>query len=195
MRADARFPEFRERLLELQGDRSNVAFAEFLGLSRATMGFYLAGERIPDALGIRDISQKCGVSADWLLGIPGSAKNPAANAAGSGSLGLTDEVLSLLHSMQDFKENTESDKDVERIDQQQRLISHIILWLFLAKAPLFEKAVKAYVSAPEDADVLVKISGKTHDVPAYKIGLPVLRTVATEYLGELLDTLREIGQW
>ena len=60
---------FTDRFRELQGDRSNTEFAKFLGISRQTVGFYCNGDRIPDALGIRDIAEKCGVSADWLLGL------------------------------------------------------------------------------------------------------------------------------
>lgn len=64
-----RFPIFRERFRELQGNMSNTEFAEFLGISRQTVGFYCNGERIPDALGVRAIAEKCNVSADWLLGL------------------------------------------------------------------------------------------------------------------------------
>lgn len=193
VRADARFPEFRERLLELQGKLSNVAFAEFLGLSRATMGFYLAGERIPDALGIRDIAVKCGVSADWLLGIPGAAKDPVANAAGCGGLGLSNDALSILYDLQNCKEQAEDSATVERIAERQRLVSDIISWLFWGKAPLFEMAVKAYTNAPRDADITVYISD-TGNIPAYDLGIPVLRNIAMEYIGELLDVLRSRQQ-
>ena len=44
-------------------------FADKLGMSRATVGFYSAGQRIPDAFGIKTIAEKCDVSADWLLGL------------------------------------------------------------------------------------------------------------------------------
>lgn len=66
---EMRFPDFVSRFRELQGERSNTEFAEFLGMTRQTVGFYLNGERVPDALGVKNIAQKCGVSADWLLGI------------------------------------------------------------------------------------------------------------------------------
>ena len=62
-----RFPAFRDALIELQGDLTIEKFAERLGMSRATVGFYLNGERIPDALGLKSIADVCGVSADWLL--------------------------------------------------------------------------------------------------------------------------------
>ena len=48
--APPRFPEFREAFLELMGDMTLEQFAKKLGMSRATVGFYAAGQRIPDAL-------------------------------------------------------------------------------------------------------------------------------------------------
>lgn len=65
----ARFPEFQAAFVELMGDMTIKEFAAKLGMSRATVGFYTAGQRIPDALGIKTIAEKCGVSADWLLGL------------------------------------------------------------------------------------------------------------------------------
>ena len=64
-----RFPVFRERFLQLKGEKTTVEFAKILGIARATVGFYEAGERIPDALGVEKICRVCGVSADWLLGL------------------------------------------------------------------------------------------------------------------------------
>lgn len=64
-----RFPIFKERFIELRGNKSNTEFAEFLGMSRQTVGFYINGERIPDILGLRQIAEKCNVSADWLIGL------------------------------------------------------------------------------------------------------------------------------
>lgn len=64
-----RFPEFRNAFLELMGDMTLEQFAKKLGMSRATVGFYAAGQRIPDALGLKKIAEKCNVSADWLLGL------------------------------------------------------------------------------------------------------------------------------
>lgn len=67
-----RFPIFQERLRELQGGMSNTVFADFLGMSRQTVGFYLNGNRIPDILGLEQIARKCNVSSDWLLGLSNS---------------------------------------------------------------------------------------------------------------------------
>lgn len=59
-----RFPEFRAAFLELMGDMTLDQFSKKLGMSRATVGFYAAGQRIPDALGLKKIAEKCNVSAD-----------------------------------------------------------------------------------------------------------------------------------
>lgn len=70
----SRLPVFTKRFRELQGERSNKEFADFLGMSRQTVGFYCNGDRIPDAIGIKVIAEKCGVSADYLLGLSMSDK-------------------------------------------------------------------------------------------------------------------------
>ena len=48
-RKSNRLPIFTERFRKLQGDRSNTEFAEFLEISRQTVGFYCNGDRLPDA--------------------------------------------------------------------------------------------------------------------------------------------------
>ena len=59
-----RFPIFSERLATLRGKMTQAEFADFLELSRATLGFYENGTRIPDILSLRRISEKCNVSSD-----------------------------------------------------------------------------------------------------------------------------------
>lgn len=63
-----RLPIFRDRFNELKGDRNQQEFADFLGISRPTVALYSSGERIPDALILNRIADRCGVSADYLLG-------------------------------------------------------------------------------------------------------------------------------
>lgn len=64
-----RFPAFKKAFIELMGDMTYQEFADKLGISRATVGFYAVGQRIPDALGLKTIAEKCNVSVDWLLGL------------------------------------------------------------------------------------------------------------------------------
>lgn len=64
-----RFPIFAERFAQLRAERTQKEFAEFLELSRPTVGFYENGTRLPDALVLCQIAEKCNVSSDWLLGL------------------------------------------------------------------------------------------------------------------------------
>lgn len=66
---DVRFPIFRERFCTLRGDMTQDEFAKKLGFSRPTVGLYESGSRVPDALALRTIAEKCDVSADWLVGL------------------------------------------------------------------------------------------------------------------------------
>lgn len=103
-----RLPIFTKRFRELQGERTNTEFADFLGISRQTVGFYCNGDRIPDAQILRDIAKKCNVSSDWLLGLT-DIQNPDTNIAFAlQSLGLSDSSAKNLLAI---KKNSES-KDV-----------------------------------------------------------------------------------
>ena len=69
----SRLPVFQERFKVLRGKMTQGQFAEKLGISRPTVGLYESGARIPDAEVLRDIAARCGVSADWLLGLSDTA--------------------------------------------------------------------------------------------------------------------------
>lgn len=100
-----RFPLFRERFLQLKGERTTVEFAQVLGMSRATVGFYESGQRIPDALGIKKICKTCGVSADWLLGISTVKTSDTTTQAICQATGLSEkavEHLTLLNKVAEF---------------------------------------------------------------------------------------------
>lgn len=66
--SEIKFPAFQAALLELQGSMTIEEFADKIGLSRATTGFYLSGSRLPDALRLGQIADSCNVSVDWLIG-------------------------------------------------------------------------------------------------------------------------------
>ncbi len=65
----SRFPVFAERFRELRGDMSDTEFSNKLGISRQTIGFYCNGDRIPDAITLRQIAEECQVSTDWIVGL------------------------------------------------------------------------------------------------------------------------------
>lgn len=95
---EPRLKVFRDRfeLLRQERDLSNTDFAKFLDMSRQTVGFYLNGERVPDALMLIKIAEKCNVSADWLLGLT-EIRNPDTNIAFAlQCLGLSDSSAKTL---------------------------------------------------------------------------------------------------
>lgn len=92
-----RLPIFMERLNLLRGEMTYEKFAKKLGISKPTMGFYLSGQRIPDALTLRDIANKCDVSADYLLGLSDAAD--VKNKDIGKKLGLNDESIHVLHEL------------------------------------------------------------------------------------------------
>lgn len=97
---DKKMPLFAARFGELRGDRTQAEFAEFLGISRPTVGFYENGERIPDALVLRQIAERCGVTADYLVGL---SDNRVPENEGVGHItGLSDEAVENLAFLKDL---------------------------------------------------------------------------------------------
>ncbi|MEF2838612.1 MAG: helix-turn-helix transcriptional regulator [Oscillospiraceae bacterium] len=97
-----RMPVLREKLLEQQGDdMSATDFADKLGLSRQTVGFYLSGKRIPDSETLAQICERCNVSADYLLGLSDdpNIKSPTIDQLGL-SPGAVKQLSLLFHSEQ-----------------------------------------------------------------------------------------------
>ena len=63
------YPLFTRRFNELIFDQTLEQVAKKIGLSRATVGHYSAGIRVPNALVVKKIAETCGVTSDWLLGL------------------------------------------------------------------------------------------------------------------------------
>ena len=100
-----RFPIFTERFRALQGGRSNTEFAEFLGMSRQTVGFYCNGNRVPDAVALRQIVEKCQVSADWLLGLSDVRHINGELSQVCEYTGLNERAVEQLHSLSTRRPN------------------------------------------------------------------------------------------
>ena len=98
MESTKRIPILQERLRTLQGDLSNVDFAEKLGLSRQAIGFYLNGKRVPDARIILQICERCEVSADYLLGQTAVRDYDIEAKAVEKYTGLCGDTIRLLHT-------------------------------------------------------------------------------------------------
>ena len=99
MQKEARFPVFKERLYELMGNQYATEFAEKLGLTRQTVGFYLNGDRIPDAITLRQICDRCQVSADYLIGLSKEQKRDPDRQAVYEYLGLHQNAITNVRSL------------------------------------------------------------------------------------------------
>lgn len=96
-----RFPIFSERFAELRGEKTQAEFADFLGISRPTVGFYENGTRIPDALVLCQIAERCNVSADWLLGLSEERTTDSDVQKVCQYTGLSSWTIEFLHNLQD----------------------------------------------------------------------------------------------
>lgn len=61
--------------------------------------FTAAGKRIPDALGIKTIANRCNVSADWLVGLSDSRSTDKDIQNAVRTTGLSDKAVSSLKEM------------------------------------------------------------------------------------------------
>ena len=104
-----RIPIFTERFRELQGDRSNTEFAEFLGISRQTVGFYCNGDRIPDAMTLKQIAEKCNVSTEWLLGLSDARSTDADIRKICEYTGLSEKAVSIISQVLNSPESSLAD--------------------------------------------------------------------------------------
>lgn len=81
---------------------NTTEFAEKLGLSRQTVGFYLNGDRIPDALTLRQICERCSISADYLLGRSDVASQREDIQVSHITTGLSEKAVSYLHKVNEI---------------------------------------------------------------------------------------------
>lgn len=96
-----RFPILRERLNLLMRDMglNTTDFANRVGITRQTMGFYLNGDRIPDSLTIAQICKNCEVSANWLLGLTETRSPNTGLEAIVQYTGLSEANVNCLHQV------------------------------------------------------------------------------------------------
>lgn len=85
---------FKNRFLELCGSKTQQTIAEAIGVSRATVGYYMSGDRSPDIEILSRIAKYFDVTSDYLLGLSDNKK--AKNTDIGERLGLSDEVIESL---------------------------------------------------------------------------------------------------
>ena len=103
---NSRFPIFTERFTLLRGEKTQAQFAEMLDLSRPTVSLYESGDRIPDAVTLRRIAEKCNVSADYLIGIREDPTTDKDVQFIVDYTGLPSDAIAVLHSFADFRKDS-----------------------------------------------------------------------------------------
>lgn len=117
---------FQERFELLRQERSsnNTEFAEFLEMSRQTVGFYLNGDRVPDALNLIKIAEKCNVSTDWLLGLSETRSTDIDVQQICKKTGLSEKAADVLLALGEEKQKEYDDISIpSHIDTVNRLVS------------------------------------------------------------------------
>ena len=97
---------FRERFIQLREEHqmSQAQFAVFLGIPSGSVGGYENGTKFPNGKTLFTIATKCGVSADYLLGLH---NNPVLNEDIQmicNYTGLDEHVLKIMHNHSNNKQ-------------------------------------------------------------------------------------------
>lgn len=134
-----RFPQFTKRFRELRGKRDNTEFAKFLGISRQTVGFYYNGDRIPDAMMLKEIAEKCDVSTDYLLGLTDTQSTNADAQKAIAYTKLSERTVNLIHSDSVFGQNFRTLVGLlAELDNSAFLAAELLDFVDKAKTAIFE---------------------------------------------------------
>lgn len=181
-----RFPAFRDALIELQGDLTIEKFAEKLGLSRATAGFYLNGERIPDALGLNSIANACGVSVDYLLGRT-PYKNKLAEGVTACDLGLSENSVSVLQSRPWLASIVNSLIELEADESEEARPVLLLLSAYLHNQKLSKEiGPEPFTRVSDDSD--------KNAISRCLEGITVAEVYSTALLNKLVDNIRAMSE-
>ena len=116
-----RLPIFVERFCSLMGKETQEEFGQRVGISRNSIGQYAIGRRMPNGIGIRQICERCNVSADWLIGLSDAMKPETDLQAVCEYTGLPGNVVEWLHS-------ADKDQDAFRL-MVSKVIGEMLLQL------------------------------------------------------------------
>lgn len=92
-----RLPIFAERFVLLRGKKTQEEFANYLGISRVMVESYEDGSQLPNVFFLQQISKKCQVSADWLLGLSDVREQNGEVRQVCNYTGLSESSVTTLH--------------------------------------------------------------------------------------------------
>lgn len=157
---------FRENFDILREGRSNTEFAEFLGLSRQTVGFWLNGDRMPDACSLAKIAKTCGVSVDYLLGLTKVSSPDASVRAAAELTGLS---VRAIHALMEYTASEENGNGISGFDntspcRPQHFIDTLITSPYLFRSTLdFCSAFNNYINSSAPNITQKKYGVADHD--------------------------------
>ena len=106
-RKKEKLPIFQKRFNELRGNKSQDEFAKFIGVSRATIGFYENGERVPDAITLIKIADACDVDVEFLLGRSDIRRGSADDRVLQKRFGFNDNTIKIFDELATGKSGPE----------------------------------------------------------------------------------------
>lgn len=136
-----RLPVFAERFSKLRGEMTQDKFAKYLGISRPTVGFYENGTRLPDALVLKQISEKCNVSSDWLLGLSDVNSNNSDIQSVCKFTGLTEGAIKTILSLYETEHILDNDNAMNMAQVLSRMIEEPCFTPMLEDLQLFFNAL------------------------------------------------------
>ncbi len=151
--AENKLPIFRKNFHELRGKMSQAEFADFLGISRPTVGFYENGDRIPDSAVFKQICEKCKCSSDWLLGISGTKSPDITVQTICKYTGLDENPVNVLKSLHDNRQLGFNDAMIQTVNillKERNTLEAISQFLF---CKVVEEVVSFHVEF-KTADVI-----------------------------------------
>lgn len=148
---DGRFPILKQRLIELQGNKTHEEFAQEIGITRQTMGFYLRGERIPDSETLAQICTRRNVSADWLLGLSDVRSTDTQIRDICDYTGLSERTISVLHSESQNPANPL--EEVNRLFERFESIHGLICEISTAMKAIRKRDQKGRIDPPLPHDI------------------------------------------
>ncbi len=146
----SRFPKFQERFRKLQGEMSNTEFADFLGITRQTIGFYLNGNRIPDILCLAQISRRCNVSADWLIGTSDVETINTDIKATSKFTGLSEASIHYLTTVNESLDGSELPREISPLQVLNDLLCSTKYQQLLDLIGVYKNGIDCYDVLAED---------------------------------------------
>ena len=148
---------FGQRFNELRGDLSQTEFAKKLGISKASVGFYENGQRVPDIIVLRTIAEKCNVTADYLVGLTDSPCLELDERIVTDTTGLKPKAVRMLkgvHQLETMDAEVPSAADGTHEDSLIRDAANIMLekWDFYEALQLLGRAAKQASTSQEPAE-------------------------------------------